>query len=233
MEAIKPVSSRYNPKTRVFANDFLESMTRTDPRWPAMFWIPVSALLVYTSWRLGMNPWLAAPLFVLGALLWTFAEYLLHRWVFHWIPPDVPWLRRFYYLVHQVHHEVAERDRLVMPVPYAILLGVPFFAAFWAIFGPVLMWATFGGFIVGYLAYDYGHYLSHFSKSQNRWLVGMRRRHLQHHHAFHDRWYGVSTPIWDYVFRTNVKRGDRPSPEHAPVEWHRPNFVPDEAKSAG
>jgi hypothetical protein len=32
----------------------------------------------------------------------------------------------------------------------------------------------------------------------------LRRRHMQHHYTTPERWYGVSTPLWDYVFRTTA-----------------------------
>ena len=71
------------------------------------------------------------------------------------------------------------------------------------------MLPLFSGFIVGYLGYDYVHYYTHFARPTSWIGKGLRKRHLQHHFAFGDRWYGVSSPIWDYVFGTYVKEGER------------------------
>ena len=68
-----------------------------------------------------------------------------------------------------------------------------------------------GGFLIGYLGYDYTHYATHFVRPKTRIGKGLRKRHLQHHFACPDRWYGVSSPLWDYVFRTHVPRGVRPA----------------------
>lgn len=226
------VSSKYDPQTRIFANDILEGMTRTNPIWPAVFWIPASIASMAWGMHQGATWYATAGLFGLGVLMWTLWEYILHRWVFHYIPKS-RLARRYYYLAHQVHHDKPEADRLVMPVLGALMLSVPILLSLRFVFGPTLMWSTFAGVIVGYLAYDYVHYFTHFGKPKGRIGKGLRRRHLQHHHAFHDRWYGVSSPLWDYIFRTHVKKGDRPSPpKHEDVDWARPPFtqVPDAAE---
>ena len=59
-----------------------------------------------------------------------------------------------------------------------------------------------GGFALGYLAYDLIHYSIHRSDTKSGVLNWLRRYHFQHHFAATDRQFGVSTPIWDYVFPT-------------------------------
>lgn len=214
-------SSRYNPETRIFENDILESMTRTHPMWPAIFWIPVTLAVTVYSFMNGVSPLVYIGLFALGAFGWTFFEYCLHRWVMHWVPPFAI-VRKYYYLAHQVHHDLAEKDRLVAPVPMAIVISLLPLAGLYFTLGPVLMWPFFSGFVIGYLAYDYVHFYSHFGKPTMRIFKIIRRRHLQHH-AIHDRWYGVSVHFWDYVFRTHVKPGERvrPNDEMVNADWQR------------
>lgn len=218
--------NRYNPKTRLFESDFLEGLTRTNPIWPAVFWVPVSiASFSYSVWA-GVNPLLAVPLFFGGLLFWTFCEYLLHRFVFHYVPSS-PAVRRFYYLIHQVHHDSQEYDRLTMPITLALVIAIPILATLSAVLGTPMMWAAFPGVIVGYLGYDYLHFYSHFGKPKNALLKSLRRRHNQHHHAYPDKWFGVSSPLWDYVFRTHVRPGEKPSGAVYPgnlVDWPRPDF---------
>jgi dihydroceramide fatty acyl 2-hydroxylase len=214
-------STRYNPETRIFESDLMESMTRTHPAGPAIFWIPaVVVFSVYAFWQ-GISVLAYVPLFLVGALAWTLFEYCLHRWVMHWVPP-IPAVRKYYYLVHQVHHDLAEPDRLVAPVPMAIVISLPLLAGLYLALGPVWMWAFFAGFVVGYLAYDYLHFYSHFGKPTSRIMKTIRRRHLQHH-ALHDRWFGVSVHLWDYAFGTHVKAGERrrPDDEMANADWQR------------
>jgi len=59
-----------------------------------------------------------------------------------------------------------------------------------------------GGFALGYLAYDLIHYSINSYDTKSGVLNWLRRYHFQHHFAATDRQFGVSTPIWDYVFRT-------------------------------
>jgi len=219
---------KYDPETRIFENDLLESMTRTNPIWPAVFWVPVTLASLAYALSLGVPWYTTAGLFAVGVLFWTFVEYLLHRWVFHFIPKTRA-VRRFYYLVHQVHHDAQEYDRLTMPIALALIIAAPILLAQYFILGPTLMWACFPGVVVGYLAYDYVHLYSHFGKPKSRIMKGVRRRHQQHHHAYPDRWFGVSSPLWDYVFRTHVRPGERPTAnahdhDHE-IDWGRPDFT--------
>ena len=58
-----------------------------------------------------------------GCFAWTFAEYVLHRWVFHWTN-DAAWGKRVHFLLHGVHHEFPnDSDRLVMPLPTSVPLA--------------------------------------------------------------------------------------------------------------
>ena len=149
-----------------------------------------------------------AGLWVSGFLMWTFAEYCLHRWVFHFMPKTEKW-QKTWYPVHQQHHDIEEWDRLVAPPLMSIPLFFIFLGLFYAWPGTPYMLPLFSGFIVGYLGYDYAHYYIHFARPTGWIGKGLRRRHMMHHHANGDRWYGISSPLWDYVFRTHVRNGER------------------------
>jgi sterol desaturase/sphingolipid hydroxylase (fatty acid hydroxylase superfamily) len=140
-------------------------------------------------------------LFLLGVLLWTLAEYLLHRFLFHTLPFGPGQERN--YLVHQYHHDFPDdRYRLVM-VP----LGSWPLAAIWAtvyyfVFGAQNFWPIMGGTAAGYVAYDWIHYYTHHARPKGGIGKWLRRYHLQHHHDDDHSRYGVSSPLWDFVFRT-------------------------------
>ena len=61
---------------------------------------------------------------------------------------------------------------------------------------------VFGGFIHGYLTYDLLHYFIHRGRMPTRLGRFLRQYHLVHHYTTPDRHYGVSSPLWDVVFRT-------------------------------
>ena len=203
-------SAGIDGKVRLFENPLLERLSRIHPAVPICVWGPAALGSIYLGIRAGMPALRAFSLAAAGLFFWTFTEYLLHRWVFHWQPSN-PRLREWFYPVHQLHHEVQEWDRIVAPPLMSLPLAVLLFGVFWFSIGPPAVFPFFGGFLIGYLAYDYTHYATHFIRPRTWIGKGLRKRHLQHHFACPDRWYGVSSPLWDYVFRTHVPRGVRPS----------------------
>ncbi len=196
---------RASPESpRMFESDWLDVFSRT-PWWTVpLIWIPASVVV----FGAGISAGAPVPLAILAALggwlIWTFTEYSLHRTVFHWIP-DTPWGPRFHFLVHGVHHDWdRDRYRLVMPPAVSLLLGSLFGVMFRLALGPVWGWATFSGFLFGYMFYDVTHYATHHLKLKNPWFLALKKHHLLHHHSprHQDRKFGVSTTLWDHIFRT-------------------------------
>jgi 4-hydroxysphinganine ceramide fatty acyl 2-hydroxylase len=58
------------------------------------------------------------------------------------------------------------------------------------------------GLLTGYIVYDMTHYYTHHARPKTRWGKWLKAWHLAHHHKYWTRMYGVSSPIWDLVFRT-------------------------------
>src|SRR5579883_1365298 len=197
--------------TRMFQNDLLERLSRIHPATPFVVWIPVGAFFLGRSiLRHELAMWAYPALLVGGVLSWTLTEYVLHRWVFHWTNAT-PWGKRIHFLLHGVHHDYPnDTDRLVMPLLTSVPLAVLFYALFSATMGPVATGPFFAGFAVGYLFYDGTHYYVHHFVPTTRWGKLLRRHHMTHHHADHDGGFGVSSPLWDAVFRTMpAKRASR------------------------
>jgi sterol desaturase/sphingolipid hydroxylase (fatty acid hydroxylase superfamily) len=127
---------------------------------------------------------------------------VLHRWVFHWTNAT-PWGKRIHFLLHGVHHDFPnDKDRLVMPLPTSVPLGAIFYGLFFVSMGATYADPFFVGFVIGYLFYDGTHYFVHHFRPKSRWGRFLRRHHMTHHHADHDGGFGVSSPLWDLVFRT-------------------------------
>jgi sterol desaturase/sphingolipid hydroxylase (fatty acid hydroxylase superfamily) len=198
-------SQRVRPEDtcRMFENDFLERFSRIHPSTPFVVWVPIATLFVVRSvLRHDLPPAMIAAMFFAGIFAWTFAEYILHRWVFHWTN-DTPWGKRIHFLLHGVHHDFPnDKDRLVMPLPTSVPLAVIFYSLFAAIFGSAVGGPFFSGFVIGYLFYDGTHYFVHHFVPRSRWGKFLRRHHMTHHFADHHGGFGVSSPLWDYVFRT-------------------------------
>lgn len=193
----------------MFETPLIERFSRIHPASPFVFWLPVLGYVGYRALPaggVGAGPAAFAGLVVAGALLWTLTEYVLHRWVFHYTGPR-PWQRRMFFVLHGVHHDFPQdADRLVMPLGVSIPMGAIFYLAFYLAMGPMLAGPAFVGLGLGYLAYDGTHYAVHHFRMSSRWGRWMKRYHMIHHHTGVDARYGVSSPLWDWVFGT---LGDR------------------------
>lgn len=196
---------------RLFKSDFLEFFTHIHPAVILILWLPIVAYFLYRS--ISMLPeethwgWLPTG-YVLGVFLWTLSEYLLHRFVFHY-PAKTPQQERIFFLFHGVHHaQPRSKTRLVMPPVLSIPLAAFFYGLFWLVVerlvnATFLFAPLFAGFISGYVVYDMMHYAMHHFQMRKGYWKKIRRHHMQHHFQTPNERYGVSSPLWDMVFRTN------------------------------
>ena len=195
---------------RLFKSDFLEFFSHIHPPviialWsPVMLYFLISAILRYEH---SFSP-IYIPIGVLaGILVWTFAEYTLHRFVFHFKPRS-PFQERLSFLFHGVHHaQPMSKTRLVMPPAVSIPLAFLFFAIFYLVIVvlfrmPHWLRPAFAGFAIGYLTYDTLHYSMHHFKMQRGYGQFIRKYHMRHHVQTPDKRFGVSSPLWDFVFAT-------------------------------
>lgn len=195
---------------RLFRSDFLEFFTHIHPAVVVIIWLPVA--LFFLARGVAVWPATASRVgillaFLLGVLLWTFTEYLMHRFVFHYDPPGER-MQKIFFLFHGVHHAQPQlKTRLVMPPVVSIPLAVVFYGLFALLFGVLLAaphWTapTFAGFILGYLVYDMIHYATHHWPMRQGYLKFLKRYHMMHHFKKPNAYYGVSSPLWDMVFGT-------------------------------
>lgn len=198
--------------TRMFESNLIEYFSRIHPATPFVVWLPVLGYVLYRSIaRADLSALGSLGLLLAGFLLWTLTEYVLHRYVFHWVN-DTAWGKRVHFLLHGVHHDYPQdKDRLVMPVGFSAPLSVLFYALFWyALGGPRFSEPVFVGFGLGYLNYDGTHFAIHHYNFKWSWFKKLKRHHMLHHHAVHGEGFGVSSPLWDLVFRT-MPRVKKPS----------------------
>jgi sterol desaturase/sphingolipid hydroxylase (fatty acid hydroxylase superfamily) len=187
----------------MFESDLLERFSRINPITVFVVWVPIMLGFLFRSWsRHELSLASMVGLFGVGVLVWTLSEYVLHRWVFHWVD-DTARGRRIHFLLHGVHHDFPnDKDRLVMPLGFSLPLGSLFFGLFLLVCGIRLAEPLFAGLVLGYLTYDGTHYAVHHFKPKTRIGRFVKRHHMLHHHMDHDGGFGVSSPLWDIVFRT-------------------------------
>lgn len=201
------VVSAKDETVRLFKSDFLEFFTRVHWSVPLILYIP---LLIFFLLRILSNPRctfvFTVQFFLLGLFVWTLVEYLLHRFLFHF-QPRAKFLQRIFYLIHVIHHEYPQDSlRLVMPP----VLSVPMAILFYLLFSAFLTTGAFEsfalGFGVGYLSYDMIHYSVHHLPLKGRVGQFLKKHHLKHHFNEEHHGFGVSSPFWDHVFRTDFSK---------------------------
>jgi Sterol desaturase len=195
---------------RLFKSDFLEFFTHISPIVIIIIWLPIAIYFLATA--ISINPYNSFPFyivasFIIGLLFWTLTEYLLHRFVFHY-RPHTPFQERVVFLFHGIHHATPQdKTRLVMPP----VVSVPLAALFFVLLNLTLnnwlgipLWIDpmFSGFLIGYLIYDLAHYATHHFPMRYGFLKFIKRHHMQHHYKTPNKRFGVSSPLWDIVFRT-------------------------------
>jgi sterol desaturase/sphingolipid hydroxylase (fatty acid hydroxylase superfamily) len=195
---------------RLFKSDFLEFFTHISPVVVLIIWVPVVAYFVVRSILLlpAGASWLQIPVgMLIGVLIWTLTEYVVHRFVFHF-HAESPGLQRIFFLFHGVHHYQPQcKTRLVMPPIVSIPLAALFYGIFYLLIDRLLgapSWIPplFAGFILGYLVYDMIHYATHHFPMRSGYLKFLKRYHMQHHFKTPEKRFGVSSPLWDKVFGT-------------------------------
>jgi sterol desaturase/sphingolipid hydroxylase (fatty acid hydroxylase superfamily) len=136
--------------------------------------------------------------FAFGLFTWTFLEYVLHRFVFHDRRLGVAMARE-----HLEHH--AKVDWFA-PFSSKVRLAVVVLSGLALVAVPLFGWtrglAYVFGIVGGWMAYEVLHRSIHVRPPKNAYGRWAWRHHLHHHFGDPRRNHGVSSPLWDVVFRT-------------------------------
>lgn len=197
----KAFVSNSTESSRMFRYDWMEALSKVHFSVPLILYVP---LISYCLWQAPLA-WHSLGLYAGGLFAWSFVEYVLHRFVFHWMPPGKIGAR-LHFIFHGVHHDYPnDRLRLVMPPSVSIPLAVIFFSAYYALLGPPNVYPFFAGFVTGYLFYDLMHYAMHHLNWKNPLFQQLKQHHMLHHYQQPEKGFGVSNPLWDYVFNTTFR----------------------------
>lgn len=199
--------SNKDESVRMFDADWMDFFSRIDYKVPLFIYVPVILVFLYRSlFVLPINLLYVLPLIVLGLAVWTFTEYNLHRFVFHWCPPGEIG-KRIHFMFHGVHHDYPrDSKRLVMVPAVSLPLAVLFYFTFRLILGNFYVEPFFVGFVIGYLFYDMTHYALHHANFKSKFWLDLKQHHMIHHYSDPDHGFGVSTTFWDHVYRTTFNR---------------------------
>jgi sterol desaturase/sphingolipid hydroxylase (fatty acid hydroxylase superfamily) len=189
-------------QAQIFRNQYLEYFTKTHPFVIWGLYLPVIIFLPYYAVMKFDFPGIRiASIFFGGVFFWTFFEYMMHRFIFHWVS-DNPRAQRISYLLHGNHHEFPrDHQRLFMPAVPSIIITSALFLLFYAIMQKNAL-AFFPGFILGYLLYGSMHYAIHAWNPPFKWMKPIWRNHHLHHYKSDEKGFGVSSHIWDKILGT-------------------------------
>lgn len=193
---------------RMFENPFFEALSKTNFIVPLLFWSPVVVYFLFLSFK-NCDLFIIALGFSLGAFLWTLLEYTLHRFLFH-LKSEKKWVQFVVYVFHGIHHATPnDKGRLLFPPAPASLIAISLYSLLGLTLPPPYTYPIFLGLLVFYLAYDYIHYATHHFKMTSSVGRYLKHYHLKHHFVCPNRNYGVSSPLWDYIFKTQEEKKTR------------------------
>ncbi len=192
---------------QIFNSPYLEKLSRSSPFISVGVYIAViiGLLVMGISWDVTDSFVEGIAIFFGAYFSWTLFEYLFHRFINHLdtFYPDSEAIRKFDYAIHGIHHEFPrDTQRLIMPPVPGLLIICLLIGLFWIPMGNYVL-VFMPGFLLGYLSYAFIHFATHAWKPPKaKFLKAIWRHHALHHYKHPDKAFGVSSPLWDYVFRT-------------------------------
>lgn len=152
--------------------------------------------------------------FAVGAATWSLGEYALHRWVGHNPKSQTEFAKE-----HRQHHAerlyfatTAKKASYVVPI-----VGAAFVMASKLAGRTGAAWV--GGLAVTYVGYEVLHRRLHTHAPRGPIGRFLRKHHFAHHFNGPQTNHGVTTPVWDLVFRTHRPVDVVRVPEKHAMPW--------------
>jgi sterol desaturase/sphingolipid hydroxylase (fatty acid hydroxylase superfamily) len=159
--------------------------------------------LGYFGWRQATGWALPLASVCAGLFVFSFVEYVVHRWVFH-SPAS------FLSPMHQTHHR-SPRKPSAAPCLTSAAIAFVLWAVLSVAVGQQIACFFLCGLLGGYFCYAALHHLEHNTPINFlpfRWLKRRWAFHSTHHRLLEAN-YGVTTSLWDHVFGTDYQSRKR------------------------
>ncbi|KAJ7312112.1 hypothetical protein JRQ81_006453 [Phrynocephalus forsythii] len=210
---------------RLFHSELVESLSKTAWYMVLLVWIPVVLGISWysytslaqgetclfssftTAYSIRIHKYYFPVLFIQGMCVWSFLEYLIHRFIFHMKPPASNYyLITLHFILHGQHHKSPFDDaRLAFPPVPASLVIFFFYLVSKALFPEALGLSLFAGGLFGYVTYDMMHYYFHYgSPKPGTYLQRLKSYHVRHHFVHQKAGFGITSLFWDRQFRTLI-----------------------------
>ena len=190
---------------QLFQNPVLEKLSRTHISVPlTIFFLYSAGLLYWSITHTSLSAITTVLMFFTGLVTFTWVEYNVHRYVFH-LKPTTPARSKAQYTMHGVHHEFPkDKTRLAMPPVLSITISTLLLLILRMILGD-FVFSFLPGFLVGYAGYLAVHYMVHAFQPPKNFLKALWVNHGVHHYKSGSVVFGVSSPLWDYIYGTMSK----------------------------
>jgi sterol desaturase/sphingolipid hydroxylase (fatty acid hydroxylase superfamily) len=155
---------------------------------------------------------------ILGAMGWTLAEYLLHRFLGHELKGF--FRKTLFHKEHTKHHHkrnyfASTRDKLLT----CLGAGPVVFALSFLVTNFLLASVFTASFLAMYFVYELIHRRLHVAAPAHFFAANMRAHHFYHHFVDETMNHGVTTAFWDRIFGTYVKAHELPVPHRYKLDW--------------
>ena len=202
----KTFVSNSTESTRMFKADWMEALSKV--HWSVPLWVFVP-IVSYFGWKAStVQTGFLSYILCIGAglIVWSLTEYILHRFVFHFVP-ESKWGLRLHFIFHGVHHDYPnDANRLVLPPSVSLPLATGFFFLYQSFIPEQYLYSFFAAFLVGYLCYDISHYALHHAKFDNAIWKKLKHHHMTHHYQDPNHGYGVTSKLWDIIVRSDFDK---------------------------
>ena len=210
--------SNSTESVRMFKSSLMESVSKVHFSVPLFIYVPLIGFLIYKAFAQQISIFYFFIYIIGGFFVWTITEYLLHRFIFHYQPTSKLGLR-IHFIFHGVHHDYPkDAKRLVMPPSASIPLAILFYFLFSLFFkNTAYLYTFFSGFIAGYLCYDMVHYAIHHHNFKSSIMKRVKQHHMLHHYSDATKGYGVSSSLWDIIFRSGFLKKKQDETDSLPL----------------
>ncbi|MCF8461690.1 MAG: sterol desaturase family protein [Flavobacteriales bacterium] len=153
--------------------------------------------------------------FFSGVALWTFTEYMLHRFLGHEHKG-----KNFFKDEHSLHHQ---RVHYFAPAGKKIAAAIAVAVSLFLILNLIVAWTNALAFVLGlmgmYGLYEYVHTRYHRKGPVAKIFIVLRKHHFYHHFHQPKLNHGVTTRIWDRVFGTFHRVETVTVPRKMTMDW--------------
>lgn len=184
----------------------------TNGRWVARFFehgsnaLIVASLPVLYGILVWHGQWRACfHLVLVGVAIFALVEYLTHRFTLHAKPVKNAFIGKLQRRLHYDHHVEPDRLDLLFIPPWFLIPVITIYGALYYFLtqSADVTVALLLGNLIGLLHYERVHYLAHIPvRPATAFGRYMKKYHLWHHFKNENYWFGVTNPLFDYVFRT-------------------------------